>query len=313
MPGARARSLRRREREPRSESISSRSRRARRRASTTQTSRAPAAGCTSRTRAPTASMSSTARSARICARFPTCPASQACSSTRSTTCCSRPIAPPRGSASSAAPMRTPRPSRGRAAPERARLRPRAGNCTRFNLGEPLGERCTASIVDVDSLVVAAELALPGRPRWALFDEESDRVYANIHDPPRSSSSTATEVRSQCNRGSGRRPAWPLAPRRPTVLRRRRRRARRPRSRRWSVDRDVAAARRPRRRGSMRRPRAPTLRSATPACRSFDTDKLELARDGRDRARCAHDRLGSARRHLYVFCPGAAERRGLRGT
>src|SRR5437762_7159356 len=38
----------------------------------------------------------------------------------------------------------------------------------FNLGEPLGENCTASIVDVNSPRVVAELPLPGRPRWAVY-------------------------------------------------------------------------------------------------------------------------------------------------
>jgi DNA-binding beta-propeller fold protein YncE len=52
----------------------------------------------------------------------------------------------------------------------------------FNLGEPLGENCTASVVDIDSLEVVGELSLPGRPRWALYDEERDRIYANIRDP-----------------------------------------------------------------------------------------------------------------------------------
>jgi DNA-binding beta-propeller fold protein YncE len=52
----------------------------------------------------------------------------------------------------------------------------------FNLGEPLGENCTASVVDVDSMTVIAELELPGRPRWAVYDEERDAVYANIRDP-----------------------------------------------------------------------------------------------------------------------------------
>lgn len=52
----------------------------------------------------------------------------------------------------------------------------------FNLGEPLGENCTASVVDVDSLQVITELALPGRPRWALYDSDRDVVYANIRDP-----------------------------------------------------------------------------------------------------------------------------------
>jgi DNA-binding beta-propeller fold protein YncE len=52
----------------------------------------------------------------------------------------------------------------------------------FNLGEPLGERCTASIVDLDAMAVIAEVPLPGRPRWALYDEERDLLYANIRDP-----------------------------------------------------------------------------------------------------------------------------------
>ena len=52
----------------------------------------------------------------------------------------------------------------------------------FNLGEPLGEQCSASVVDLGSMRVLAELPLPGRPRWALYDEERDRVYANIREP-----------------------------------------------------------------------------------------------------------------------------------
>jgi DNA-binding beta-propeller fold protein YncE len=52
----------------------------------------------------------------------------------------------------------------------------------FNLGEPLGEHCTASVVDVDTLKAIAELRLPGRPRWALYDPERDRVYVNIRRP-----------------------------------------------------------------------------------------------------------------------------------
>jgi DNA-binding beta-propeller fold protein YncE len=52
----------------------------------------------------------------------------------------------------------------------------------FNLGEPLGENCTASVVDVDSLQVVGEIALPGRPRWAVYDAERDAVYVNIRAP-----------------------------------------------------------------------------------------------------------------------------------
>ena len=52
----------------------------------------------------------------------------------------------------------------------------------FNLGDPLGEGCTVSVVELASLRVVAEIPLPGRPRWAVYDEESDRVYANIREP-----------------------------------------------------------------------------------------------------------------------------------
>lgn len=52
----------------------------------------------------------------------------------------------------------------------------------FNLGEPLGEGCTASVIDIDQLEVMAELALPGRPRWAIYDHEQQVVYANIREP-----------------------------------------------------------------------------------------------------------------------------------
>src|SRR6266480_2763355 len=43
----------------------------------------------------------------------------------------------------------------------------------FNLGEPLGQHWTASVVELDPMVVHAELTLPGRPRWALYDRERD--------------------------------------------------------------------------------------------------------------------------------------------
>jgi DNA-binding beta-propeller fold protein YncE len=52
----------------------------------------------------------------------------------------------------------------------------------FNLGDPPGEGCSTSIVDLDSMAIVEELPLPGRPRWALYDEERDLIYANIRDP-----------------------------------------------------------------------------------------------------------------------------------
>ncbi len=52
----------------------------------------------------------------------------------------------------------------------------------FNLGKPLGENCTASVVELDSMAVIGELPLPGRPRWAVCDPERDVIYANIQEP-----------------------------------------------------------------------------------------------------------------------------------
>jgi DNA-binding beta-propeller fold protein YncE len=52
----------------------------------------------------------------------------------------------------------------------------------FNLGEPVGEHCTVTVVAVDELGVVATLPLPGRPRWAVYDAATDRVYANIRAP-----------------------------------------------------------------------------------------------------------------------------------
>lgn len=52
----------------------------------------------------------------------------------------------------------------------------------FNLGEPLGVGCTTSAVAIDSMTVEAEIPLPGRPRWATYDGESDTIYANVLDP-----------------------------------------------------------------------------------------------------------------------------------
>jgi DNA-binding beta-propeller fold protein YncE len=52
----------------------------------------------------------------------------------------------------------------------------------FNLGDPLGVDCSVSVVDLGAMRVIAELPLPGRPRWALYDEERDRVFANIREP-----------------------------------------------------------------------------------------------------------------------------------
>jgi len=58
-----------------------------------------------------------------------------------------------------------------------------GHAYTFDLGDPPGVGCTSTIVDVAALAVVGRIALPGRPRWALYDPSSRAVYANISDPP----------------------------------------------------------------------------------------------------------------------------------
>jgi DNA-binding beta-propeller fold protein YncE len=52
----------------------------------------------------------------------------------------------------------------------------------FNLGEPPGADCTASVISIDERRVIQTVGLPGRPRWAVFDPSSDRVYVAIQSP-----------------------------------------------------------------------------------------------------------------------------------
>ena len=52
----------------------------------------------------------------------------------------------------------------------------------FNLGEPLGENCTASAIDLDSSQVIGTIELPGRPRWAAYDNASGQIFACIRQP-----------------------------------------------------------------------------------------------------------------------------------
>jgi DNA-binding beta-propeller fold protein YncE len=52
----------------------------------------------------------------------------------------------------------------------------------FNLGEPPGTNCTASVISVGDRRVIRTIGLPGRPRWAVFDQVSDRVFVAIQSP-----------------------------------------------------------------------------------------------------------------------------------
>ena len=59
---------------------------------------------------------------------------------------------------------------------------RYGRLFSFNLGEPAGTNCTASVVSIDERRVTATIALPGRPRWAICDDSSRSIYVNIAEP-----------------------------------------------------------------------------------------------------------------------------------
>jgi DNA-binding beta-propeller fold protein YncE len=52
----------------------------------------------------------------------------------------------------------------------------------FNIGDPPGQNCTASVAAVDDLEVISTIPLSGRPRWAIYDAATDRVFANIQQP-----------------------------------------------------------------------------------------------------------------------------------
>jgi DNA-binding beta-propeller fold protein YncE len=57
-----------------------------------------------------------------------------------------------------------------------------GRLFSFDLGEPAGTNCAASVVSVEGQRLRATIPLLGRPRWAIFDAASDTVYVNIAEP-----------------------------------------------------------------------------------------------------------------------------------
>ena len=160
-----------------------------------------------------------------------------------------------------------------------------------------------------SMAVVAEIALPGRPRWAAYDAATDlstptsatpRVVLRI-DPD------AGRDR-QLDRCSGRRATWPLGRRRPPLLRGGWRRARRHRSR-------QRRSSRPR----CRSPAPPTWSGTTRLQRALRRRGRPWQRDGRghgcSRARRdhhhrtwrSHPRLGSDPHDALRLLSG--ERRG----
>jgi DNA-binding beta-propeller fold protein YncE len=52
----------------------------------------------------------------------------------------------------------------------------------FNIGDPPGVNCTVSVVEVYEMRVIATIPLPGRPRWAVYDPDTENIYANVQTP-----------------------------------------------------------------------------------------------------------------------------------
>jgi DNA-binding beta-propeller fold protein YncE len=60
--------------------------------------------------------------------------------------------------------------------------PGRGHLFTFNLGDPPGVGCTASVIALDGMRVLATIPLAGRPRWAMYDRNTDQVFVNIQKP-----------------------------------------------------------------------------------------------------------------------------------
>src|SRR5262245_14296256 len=63
----------------------------------------------------------------------------------------------------------------------------------FNIGDPPGVNCTISIVAVDEMRVIATIPLPGRPRWAVYDPDTENIYANVQTPAQIIVLSATDL------------------------------------------------------------------------------------------------------------------------
>ena len=52
-----------------------------------------------------------------------------------------------------------------------------------NVGDPeISGSYTVSVIDTESLRMTASIPMPGRTRWAVFDQQADAFYINIMDP-----------------------------------------------------------------------------------------------------------------------------------
>ena len=310
-PGARTRSTRAEQpREPHADRLHPASSRGASLASTTPTSGSatPARGCSSRTQALTASMSSTARRETFLHSIDDLPgvagvlvdqehdllftSDRGCARVSIFRCSDE---------------ATARAGRRRTHPN--------GLAYDRNAASPASASTSASrwaraalppSIDVDSMSVIAEIALPGRPRWAAYDLACDLVYVNIHDPARD---PADRSRRSCDRRldrrSGRRAARPLDRRRSPLLRGGWRRTRRHPPRHRPRRGHPAAPRRSRRR--LARPSRERLYIAVGdpgTVTVVDTAALELVETVSTEPGAHTLAWDPTQTTLYVFCPGS---------
>jgi DNA-binding beta-propeller fold protein YncE len=70
-------------------------------------------------------------------------------------------------------------------PNGAAFDPRRRQILVANVGDPaLAGSHTLTMVDLDAKSVRAEIPVPGRTRWAVYDPAAEAFYVNIADPPR---------------------------------------------------------------------------------------------------------------------------------
>src|SRR5262249_50485323 len=54
-----------------------------------------------------------------------------------------------------------------------------------NVGDPaVPDSFTLSVVDVSARSMRGAIPVPGRTRWAIYDQKLERFFVNIADPPR---------------------------------------------------------------------------------------------------------------------------------
>src|SRR5256886_14018214 len=132
----------------------------------------------------TPSMSSTVRRSVICIRFLASPGSRARSSRRPTAGCSRRIGARTRSAYSRPVTVRSRKSRSASDRTASRMMASGGFSSRPTSAAPvLLGHSPVSIVDVDAEALVADVPVPGRTRWAIFDPIDRLFYVNIADPP----------------------------------------------------------------------------------------------------------------------------------